>query len=276
MPFLIAASNALEETKEQAYVTCPGIDDQEQIEAVQNKLSVLGGDILLSEGDFNCSAGLELGNAQYTIWGAGRATKLNFAFSSPGDCVAILEMSRGHYLRNLSIIGDKANTKQGLVVNDNTAYGLFENLWVEGIVENGVRGMPGNSQHTFRNVRVRDVGETGFRLSGLNNLFDGCAVTRSPGIAGQAAFWINEGSSTFINPFAERHNIGYVISSYAKNLSLPLLSAEACNVALRVTGDPKPQGIEIGTVMALMTQGATGPPIEILEANGVSIGNIIV
>ena len=227
----IAAHDSCSLSKSKSDFICDGIADEGEIIAAQNLLGVNGGEIKLSEGNFNFSNQFPNANKPMTIAGSGmRSTVLKFPVI-PSCIVPRI----GWTMRDFEIIG--SGSEYGIQLPLESYYGLYERIYITGVIGAGVRGEPGNSQNTFKGVIVRGEPDYGFNAYGVTNQFYYCQAMRTNDKGGGiAAFCLHITGDLLTGCSAEDWAVAYQFDNYCEDVAVYSPHIEDCPIDFQMTG----------------------------------------
>lgn len=238
----IASFDSLQPFKKCADFISDGIDDQLDIANAIDDLPSGGGKIVLLGNTFNFSDSFPSTTKYITVEGAGiRTTKINFNLPNPGACIT---PDRYWAMRDFEIAGIN-NADHGIRLLADIPYTLFERIYISGTTKTGVRGEPGNSQNTFRNVLVRGTPEIGWKLYGVTNWLYSCQAMRS-GAGPGSAFVIQLSGGGLFGCAAEDWEKGMAFDNYAHHVNIFYPHIEDCTYDFSMDGNsPPPENIRV-------------------------------
>ncbi len=182
----IAASNALQSSKDRADYVCDSSEDNVQIQSAIDELSGIGGRVLLSEGTFKLDDSIQMDDFT-TLQGMGFGTVI---FARPGLDANLIELKNTSVeqvtLKNFRTFGYWTAQSQGHAIffdNENGSWSVKEpNHFISDLIityssQCGVYlKSPKWCQSRITNVFVFVCGEDGFRIDGPDNVLHGCDV----------------------------------------------------------------------------------------------------
>ncbi len=160
IPFLVAASDAAEKTKDEADYVCDGVDDQAEINAALAACVTGGGKVVLSEGNFNLSSSILVETEAVTLQGSGTGQRNGATQQGFGTRINVTAGLTGAAI----LVQAAANVRPlyGVTLRDFTIDG-----WLLGTEVDGVH-MRSNRSH-IDHVHVHRVTGHGIRLHGYQS-----------------------------------------------------------------------------------------------------------
>ena len=277
----VAASNASKASKRSADVICSSGDDSARLSAVLAGL--LGGVVVLSEGDFLLTEPLVYPEAQIALRGQALpgldaeacATRLRFEFEDELGCVAFHPSRLPQGLSGVAIIGDGVNTCQGIYLANHCAFKQVRDVSIFDVSDIGVCGDAGNNQGTFENVIVCDSAR-GFLMWGHANQYVACRAVRLT-LGGSAGFITRETGARYVGCVAERYAVGFSVGMYARGVTMCGIYAEVCGSSLIVSGgEHPPVGVIVNGLFSYRAQHPEQGAIQVKASEGVFLKGLCV
>jgi len=282
--FVVAASDALADSKQFADYSGDGVADDVQINAA---IAAAGaGKVELTEGGFDCvSAIVYPTSVPIRVVGQGLpapgvapvtlATVLNFALT--GTCVQFANDASAQGLEYVDIEGDGVNTTYAVDLLGSTAFKVLKYVRASSMLTGGFHGTSGNSQNEFHRVYCRDL-LTGFAMYGNDNKYYFCQAMRSSGAgigSSVRGFLTQETAPVYVGCMAERYTLGFEFAAFAKQPSLIGCHAEACKRSFAAGGSSpnEPQGGNLIGFRSTNASDATLAAIDIGRVAGLVIVN---
>jgi hypothetical protein len=288
---LVASNDASAGVKAKADYTCDGTDDDVQIAAALAALPSDGGVVSLTEGDFNLTSKITfpsstpcalVGHNEHH-WTTQRGiTRLNFDFTSAGDCIEFANDTWPQRLEGVEMYGDDTYTEHGVYIGGSAAFKALHNVTIHDMTEHFVYGASGSSQCRFDRVYVHDIpsGKAGFSLYTVAMMMIQCQASRpdASGVGGLAGFRLASTHATLVGCIAENMTIGFLIAAYSVDVHLYGCYGEGNDQHIQISGSApnEPKGTLISGFYGTQADVASADAIDIRTSEGTTLVGCVI